>query len=209
MSMSTSTNIADTSACLGILLKTVKELQSDDFHFMHIIDKSCKVQRGDSPTFNIDKLYEQYLSLIKSVTCIKLQIQQTNLVTYAAADAAADAAVDAAADAAVDAYAGITCATAAADSDVKTTPPLPGTSPTMMQLLVRKSMLQKHIDLLSGMILHGIPNTSSSSSSSFGSRGKRIKDISQVNVVEYESKYRELRKELVSLETKIQILNWK
>lgn len=39
--------------------------------------------------------------------------------------------------------------------------------------------------------------------------GKKIKDVSQVNVVEYDTKYRALREQIVDLELRIQKLNWK
>lgn len=71
----------------------------------------------------------------------------------------------------------------------------------MMKLLVRKDIMKRHLSLLDRIIDDSFPSTS-------GFR-KKIKDVSQVNVVEYDTKYRALREQIVDLELRIQKLNWK
>lgn len=186
----TETTEKTSTPCLGELLKTVTVLQSKAYHIKNIIYKSCKVQEGDTPPFKVDDLYEQYVLLIKSIRCAKMQIQQSNVLPHG--DNCTNSNVDAGEhDDKENLF----------QSDTKFDDEEDDDGEVMMKLLVRKDIMKRHLSLLDRIIDDSFPSTS-------GFR-KKIKDVSQVNVVEYDTKYRALREQIVDLELRIQKLNWK
>lgn len=188
----TETTKKTSTPCLGELLKTVTVLQSKAYHIKYIIYKSCKVQEGDTPPFKVDDLYEQYVSLIKSTRHVKMQIQQCNVLPHGN-NCVSSNVVAGENDDKKNLF----------QSDTKTddNDEEDDDGEVMMKLLVRKDIMKRHLSLLDRIIDDSFPSTSSFR--------KKIKDISQVNAVEYDTKYRELGEQIVDLELRIQKLNWK
>lgn len=175
--------------CLGQLLKLVKVSDSKSSRIKSLICDNCKVQQCDdtdaaaaAAPFNVDYLYEEYLVLIKKETELKLQIQQLNISTHNEEEEKEEDKEE--------------NDDSAANEEAKQN------YLNMMEMLVRKDILNNHLSLLRTIISNGIPSTSSYDR-------RKLRDVAQVDVVEYDAKYRDLFDKRVHLELKIQKLNWR